>query len=79
MFGKVLRPNRTHTGTPGFLVSGVPIPWVYLSGHTEPTEISGTGIAFLRNLNEVSATGIEAVPNLTEMTGTGIEAVHKIC
>ena len=59
-------------------VNGRQMPGVYLSGHTEPTEISGTCIETVRNLNEVSAISVEAVAMFTEVTGSGIGAVHKI-
>ena len=74
-----MRPYQKNTGTPGISVKGIPVLGVYLSEHTELTELSGTGIEFIPNLTEVTGTGIEAVPNLAEVSGTDIEAVPKIC
>ena len=40
VFGRVLRPYRTNTGTPGILVKGIPVSGVYLSARTELTEFA---------------------------------------
>ena len=59
----VWRPYRANTGTPGIAVEGIPVPGVQLGGHTELTEVSGTGIVFRPNLTGVFGRVIAAVPN----------------
>ena len=49
VFGRVLRPYRTNTGTPGIVVEGIPVPGVPRF-HTELTELSGTGIEVVPNI-----------------------------
>lgn len=38
--------TNKNTSTPGIVVGGIPVPGVYLGGHTE---VSGTGIEFVPN------------------------------
>ena len=46
----VSSPYRTNTGTPGIVVEGIPVRGVQMSGRTELTEVSGTGIEVVPNL-----------------------------
>ena len=65
---------RAHIRTPGITLEGIPVLGVYLSGRTELTEVSGSGIEIVQNLPKYRVP-VSNFTELAEVSGTGIETV----
>ena len=65
---------RENTRAPGIAVESTTVSGVYLSGRTELTEVSGSGIEIVQNLPKYRVP-VSNFTELAEVSGTGIETV----